>query len=268
MKNKIFIIIINYNGIDDTRECVKSIYENVQNLFTIKTIIVDNASDSYNKIKLNELRAEYCDVEIIFNSCNLGFAKANNIGMKFVQEKYGFEENSYIWFLNNDTLVNQILLKNLSNNLPHNKVALYFEMRNFENRIINNGLNYLNPFFGRYSETFKKNYIEYICGASIFLKNTKDVPYWNEEYFLYFEDVDYSLRLKRVGFSFKTVANCWYNHKVNGSSKKNSKVNIYKLQSQKKFMKENGKCYSLFIFSKFVYLLFKRNFSLLEVFIK
>ena len=50
MKNKIFIIIINYNGIDDTRECVKSIYENVQNLFTIKTIIVDNASDSYNKI--------------------------------------------------------------------------------------------------------------------------------------------------------------------------------------------------------------------------
>lgn len=264
---KLYIIMINYNGIEDTKNCIESIYASNDGLLFIKTIIVDNDSNTENKKQLNEIKSTFKDVTIIFNKKNFGFAKANNIGLNYIRENYGFEDYSYIWFLNNDTLLNNSLLKQLEAQIINDNEVFYFEMRNFDNEIVNNGLNYLNPFFGRYRETYKKNYIEYICGASILLKNTEKVPFWNDEYFLYFEDVDYSLRLKKAGYNFKTIEGVWYNHKVNGSSSKNNKVNIFKLQSQKKFMKENGRFYFLFFLSKILYLLIKGKFTNLKYFI-
>lgn len=267
MKKIIYVIMINYNGIEDTEKCIESIYSSNNNLFTIKTIIVDNASSVSNKERLRSLTADNNDIEVIYNTSNFGFAKANNIGLSYIHSKYGFEDNSFLYFLNNDTLLNRSLLQALEANLPSENEVLYFEMRSFDNKYVNNGLNYLNPYFGRYRETYKKKYIEYICGASIFLKNTDKVPFWNDEYFLYFEDVDYSLRLRNSGYVFRKLNNVFYNHKV-GASSKNSKVNSYKIQSQKKFMKENGKCYLLFCFCKFFYLLLKFKISLLREFVK
>ena len=75
-KSLVYIIIVNYNGFVDTKECIESClcltYEN----FSI--VIVDNASDNDD---IERLKKEYPQVELIVCEDNYGFAIANNKGI-------------------------------------------------------------------------------------------------------------------------------------------------------------------------------------------
>lgn len=252
MKNRINIILVNYNSYTDTENCLKSIREYNKGIFEIEIIVVDNDSKSSVKEFLRKICDRF-DAKLIENDKNNGFAKANNIGFREIQHKNNKDFCDYIWFLNNDTKIEDGFFEKLNENLPKDNEALYFEMRNFSGGFVNDGLNYCSILTGRYSERFRKNYIQYICGASVFLKLTDKVPLWNEDFFLYYEDVDYSLRLKKNGYTFVEVKGLYYLHKVNGSSAFNPKTNKFRIQSQKKFMKENGKNYFVYFILKILY---------------
>lgn len=88
------IIIVNWNGLDITRQCLESIYQQTRDI-NFEVIVVDNASaDSTCKM----LREEFPQVKLICNSENKGFAAANNQGINIAG-------GNFILLLNNDTIV-------------------------------------------------------------------------------------------------------------------------------------------------------------------
>jgi GT2 family glycosyltransferase len=95
-KPLVYIIILNFNGWQDTLECLVSLeklsYPNY------KIIVVDNASRD-DSVKVFKQR--YPKLTLIASEKNLGFAGANNLGMKNAQ----LHQAKYIWLLNNDTVV-------------------------------------------------------------------------------------------------------------------------------------------------------------------
>lgn len=94
---KVSIIIITYNNLEYTKKCLNSIFQ-MTSYPNYEIIIVDNCSidDTVNYLK--NIEKEHDNVKIILNSENLGFAKANNIGIRK-------SDGEYIILLNNDTIV-------------------------------------------------------------------------------------------------------------------------------------------------------------------
>ena len=101
----VYIILVNYNGLQDTISCIQSIKESTFKEF--KIIVVDNGS---NDESLKYLRAmEDSVVTILDAGGNLGFSGGNNIGIQ-----YALENNAeYILLLNNDTVIHRDCLKEL-----------------------------------------------------------------------------------------------------------------------------------------------------------
>ncbi|AMQ57486.1 glycosyltransferase family 2 protein [Algoriphagus sanaruensis] len=92
---KVLILIVTYNGSKFIKECLHSI-----NFSTINTevLIIDNCS---NDRSIEIIKDDFPYVELICNNKNLGFGKANNIGIK-----YAIENNyEYVFFLNQDTIL-------------------------------------------------------------------------------------------------------------------------------------------------------------------
>ena len=243
---KLSIILVNYNTFNDTETCIKSLLENNNGYFDLKLIVVDNNSKKEIHDKLINLSNDL-KFNLISNNDNYGFAKANNIGLQYTSD------SDYIWFLNNDTKIEKGFFERLYQKLPNDNEVLYFSMYDFNKSFVNDGLNYVSLRTGIYSETKKKGYIPYIVGASIFLKNTTKVPRWDEQYFLYYEDVEYSISLLKNGYFFKNIPELYYLHKINGSSGCNPKTNFFRIQSQKKFMKKHGKNYAMYFLLKCFY---------------
>ena len=135
IKNKpvVSVVILNWNGYQDTIECLASLSQCVNERFEI--ILVDNASSDGSveiiekwitdtvtskdekKFKIVKPDSGYTDdssfipVYIHVNSENLGFAKGNNIGIERALD----HNSSYVLLLNNDTVVNHNFLSELLN---------------------------------------------------------------------------------------------------------------------------------------------------------
>ena len=101
IKPFVSIIVLNWNGLKDTRECLESLRGITYPNFSI--ILVDNASSDDS---VTCLRNEHPDLTIIENTDNLGFSEGNNIGIRYALS-HGAD---YIWILNNDTVVDPFAL--------------------------------------------------------------------------------------------------------------------------------------------------------------
>ncbi|MFQ5753379.1 MAG: glycosyltransferase, partial [bacterium] len=92
------IVILNWNGKNDTISCIKSIYNTQKESFDI--IVVDNGSTDHS---ISEIKKTFPQVLTIKNKKNLGFAGGMNIGLEYCRQA-GY---LYILMLNNDTLMLQ-----------------------------------------------------------------------------------------------------------------------------------------------------------------
>ncbi len=101
---KIFIIILNWNGKNDTLECLDSARE--IDFENYEIVVVDNGSEDDS---VQAIRSKYKDVIIIENGANLGFAEGNNVGIEYAL----LHEADYIFLLNNDTVVDPGVIRNL-----------------------------------------------------------------------------------------------------------------------------------------------------------
>jgi GT2 family glycosyltransferase len=93
---KVGIVIINWNGLSDTIECLRSL-ENIR-YHNYNVIVVDN--NSYGNDAAT-LKNEFSNIKLIELKKNLGFANANNVGILIALS----EKADYILLLNNDTIV-------------------------------------------------------------------------------------------------------------------------------------------------------------------
>jgi GT2 family glycosyltransferase len=97
------IVIVNWNGLTDTVECLESLRKISYSNY--KVVIVDNYSKGNDVTALKEKFADYID--IIRNDQNYGFAGGNNIGMRYAIANF---QPDYLLVLNNDTVVDPVFL--------------------------------------------------------------------------------------------------------------------------------------------------------------
>ncbi len=102
---KVSIIILNWNGLEDTAECLESLMKITYP--TYEVIVVDNASEGDDVRILRERFGDY--IHVIVNDRNYGFAKGSNVGIR-----YALDSNAdYVLLLNNDTVVHPDFLSEL-----------------------------------------------------------------------------------------------------------------------------------------------------------
>ena len=225
---KIAIIIINWNTYQLTFNCLKSLKACTYNNKTI--FLVDNGSKdgSGDKIAL-----EFPDINFIKNEINEGFTGANNKALKVIL-KQNFD---YVLLLNNDTEVKPNFLSLLEARMDsdQNLAATQPLILDFPNKnTIWNGGGSFNTFFGLsktrsngliYNPKLKiDTFTEWISGCCILVKIAvvREVGLLDNRFFVYFEDVDWSIRMTNLGYKLGVVPNSIIYHHSSGSYKKNN----------------------------------------------
>lgn len=94
-------VILHFNTIEDTKECIASIEKNI-NAVAYHIVIVDNNSPNKSGIELSKLYDGRDNITVILNKENLGFAKGNNIGFRYAKDVL---KADFIILLNSDTVL-------------------------------------------------------------------------------------------------------------------------------------------------------------------
>jgi GT2 family glycosyltransferase len=219
-KKKVTVILLNYNGKQDTLECLESIQKLQQKKTKINTIVVDNASKDDS---VNVIRAKFPKVTIIENKNNLGFCEGNNVGVKLA-----FDEGAdFALILNNDTIVHPNLVEGLVQTAKNQKVGIvspkiYFAP-GFEfhkdryskgergkviwyagglidwNNILpqHKGVDQVDK--GQFEKSEETSFATG-CATLVSREAFKNLGLYDSVYFAYFEDADFSLRAQNHGY--------------------------------------------------------------------
>lgn len=214
------IIVLNWNGHNDTRECLNSLQGIVYPNYHI--VLVDNASTDDSIAILSET---YPGLTIVENEENLGFSEGNNVGIRYALSQGA----DYIWILNNDTVVDPSALTALVDvaqtdtkiGILGSKIFYYDEpdilwfaggpmdWHNLETPHV--GINQKD--YGQYDEI--KNY-DRVAGCSMLVtrKLCEQIGLMDPAYFLYVEEVDWCLRAWASGFRVVYAPGSKVYHKV------------------------------------------------------
>jgi GT2 family glycosyltransferase len=217
---KVSIIILNWNGLKDTIECLESLKKIMYPNYEV--IVVDNNSSGKDASVINRKFKNY--IKLIKNEKNYGFTKGNNIGAKYAK-------GDYLLFLNNDTIVEKDFLKFLVDALEKNKKAgigmpVIFDY--YSKEIQTSGNSFLMTGKVRLKNIYPSDLIsevDYASGAALIIKrsNFERLNGFNEKLFMYGEDLDLSLRNKNVLKKINVcVKNSHVYHKGSVSVKKKS----------------------------------------------
>ena len=220
--NKVAIIIVNWKQYELTKSCLSTLKSSKFNDFQI--ILIDNES---NQKDLNDLKNQFDQVKTFTSEKNLGFTGANNIGINYAI-KNQFE---YVMLLNNDTEIDKNFINPLLEAFQkYNKLgAVQPVIMNFyQNKKVWNAGGNLNKFFGYTSVIKKPKYInrkiDWISGCCILIKTVviKKVGLLDENFFAYYEDVDWSIRIKKAGYDLAVVKSSLIYHHGSKASKNES----------------------------------------------
>ena len=220
--SKIAIIIVNWKQYQLTKLCLYSLqkikYDNYQ------IILIDNES---NPKELKKIKNQFDKIITFPNQKNLGFTGANNVGIEYAI-KNDFE---YVMLINNDTEVEKNFINPLIEVLEKNQNfgAAQPLILNYYNRDkVWSAGGFLNKFFGytyviKSPEGIKKN-IDWITGCCFFLRTDviKKIGLLDEKFFAYYEDVDWSIRIKNAGYDLAFVKSSVVYHHGSKSSKNES----------------------------------------------
>lgn len=239
---KIGIVLVNYNQNKITRECVDSLSKVDRSNNELEIFIVDNNSRENFEIKKEDYKN--INVKLIKNNENLGFAQGSNIGIKEALNN----GNDYVLILNNDTTQDAKFLLNLTSAMKNSSVGIvspkiYFSKgREFHkdryrksdlgkviwyaggildwNNVLasHRGVDEVdNGQFDKVSNT------DFATGCAMLVKREvfDKIGLFDERYFLYLEDLDFSQRVRVAGLEivFEPRSFIWhYNAASTGGS--------------------------------------------------
>lgn len=231
------IVIISFNTVDLTDQCLGSVIKSLKGSgIRYEIIVVDNASDDGSRAMI---RAKYPKVKIIANRKNIGFGKANNIG---VLKSLG----EYILLLNSDTLIiNESITKLLAFGKQHPNAIVGGKLLNF-NRSPQTSCG---PFFSlpvvfaalflkgdvigltRYSPDSVRK-VDWMSGACLLAPKKIFIQFpFDEHIFMYMEEIDMFMRAKAHGIPAYFYPRALIVHLGAGSSTNKRKgpiLNIYR----------------------------------------
>ncbi len=220
---RVSIVTLNWNGLGDTIECLESLRRVDYGNF--ETIVVDNGSRGGQGKKLKGL---FPEITLIQNKKNEGFCAANNQGMRQAIEG----QADYVLLLNNDTVVKKDFLKFLvgcmekegrvwacSPSILHYKSALLGITA-----MVDKGK-------ALSKSSFRK--LDFLTGCCMLIrkKAVEKIGFLDEDYFAYFEDLDYCHRIKEQNHEIKIVKESIVWHKKSASPGKAGSGEVSKSQA-------------------------------------
>lgn len=226
---KVGIVILNYNGVANTLDCLQSLKKLNSADLSIDIIVVDNHSQDGSQKSLSKVKG----INFIQNSQNLGYSGGNNIGIRYALRN----KAELILILNNDTTIDKNTL-------------LHLEKRSRQADIISPKI-YFSPGFEFHKKRYRSNElgkiiwyaggeidweniigkhvgvdevdngqfnkpceVDFATGAAMFIKREvfEKVGFFDEKYFLYLEDMDFCVRAKKAGFKimYEPKAVVWH----------------------------------------------------------
>ena len=231
------IITINYNGLKDTCELIDTLPLEDD---SIEVIVVDNAS---KEDEATQIEQSYPQVKVIRSKENLGFAGGNNLGIQAAHGKY-------LFFLNNDTLLRckmeevrgkifQPLIERLESSPKIGMVSPKIKFSWGDTPIQFAGYTPLSKITlrncsigcgeqdnGQYDTAHPTPYAH---GAAMMVKREvidKASP-MPECYFLYYEELDWSMMIRRAGYNIWYEPACTIFHKESQTTGQNSPLRTY-----------------------------------------
>jgi len=246
------IIIVNYNAKRFLTDCLLSIYNTVKHV-TYEIIVIDNNS---NDSSIDSIKKRFPKVKLIINKDNLGYARANNQGIKIAR-------GNLILLLNPDTVVlNESIQKMVTYARKNKDVGI------IGCRVVNPGnklqwdscgsfltpLSFLlkesgfekvfpnNHFFGRrlmrYWHRNSSRAIDWVSGVCMLIKKEviKDIGMLDERYFAYMEDMDFCRQARQKKWQIYFLSNAEIFHNSSASWKQRSGEHLLtSLTSEKKY---------------------------------
>jgi len=211
---EVSIVIVNYNEPELLKECVASLIRETKEI-SYEVIVVDNGSTVGN---VEECLAAFPSVILIKNKNNMGFAAANNIGLKCANGKY-------LLFLNNDTLFTHNAVKHVHDftgkfdtpvfascqliNADRSKQDTVTKFPKVWNGFTENFFLYKlflkSPIFNKYYQNYinltKPSEVDVIRGAFMFCSAdaVRQLNGFDERFFFYSEETDLCYRFKKNG---------------------------------------------------------------------
>ncbi len=221
------IIILNWNGFEDTVECLESVFKQTYKNFEVW--LVDNASANDELVQLKKRFGSDPRIHFIQNATNLGFAAGCNTIMKQLLER---KQYSYIALLNNDTSLDPDWLKNLLESAGHHcagmagsKILNYYKRDTLDNvghtflntgEILPIGSSQPAAHYNSRMETWGA-----CAGACLYsVKMLEDVGLFDPYFKTGYEDAELGVRARVLGYKCVFEPSAVVYHKVSQSIKK------------------------------------------------
>ena len=231
MKIEVSIITINYNGLENTCALIESIPFNEN----MEVIVVDNAS---MKQEADIIAQRYPQVIVIKSEKNLGFAGGNNLG---IQAAHG----RYLFLINNDTYFKDFNVKVIINKMESSpKIGIVCPKIRFawgnnpiqyagytplsKISVRNNAIGFGEVDHGQFDAAHPTPYAH---GAAMLVRRDAidKVGFMPECYFLYYEELDWSMMFIRAGYQIWYEPACTIYHKESQTTGQNSPLRTYYL---------------------------------------
>ncbi len=231
MKIEVSIITINYNGLDDTCALIESIPFNEN----MEVIVVDNASKNQ---EADIIAKRFPQVKVLKSKRNLGFAGGNNLGIQAALGKY-------LFLINNDTIFEDFNIKVLVERMESSpdigivcpkirfawdnnpiQFAGYSKLSTITVR--NYAIGFNEEDYGQYNSA---HLTPYAHGAAMLIRREaiNKVGLMPDCFFLYYEELDWSMMFTHAGYQIWYEPACTIYHKESQSTGQNSPLRTYYL---------------------------------------
>jgi hypothetical protein len=225
MKNRVAVVVLNWNGINDTLECLGSLQK--QSYKNFRIVVIDNGSTDNSQELLDKYKDAHINTDIVYNPKNFGFAGGVNTGIEYALN----DDFEYVALFNNDAIANKDWLKNLVNAIGPQDIGIStgLLLRIDGSTIDTTGEQYSVwglPFpRNRNNKTIKAAGGGMVFGAtggaSLYKTSMlREIGFFDEDFFAYYEDTDISFRAQLAGWKVAYSPDAIAYHKEGATSKK------------------------------------------------
>lgn len=226
------IITVNYNGWKDTCELIASLKR--FETYPYEIVIVDNASKGDD---VEQIKAAYPEVVVVRSDNNLGFAGGNNLGYKYAK-------GEYLFFLNNDMIIKTPILESMVVRLSDKSFAgvspciaflykpnmiQYYGYCELTPITLKHTTESFNP--SRLADFIKPKETEVLHGGAMMVRRDviERVGRMTEVYFLFYEEFDWSRRMREAGYKLFYEPKAVVYHKESMTIKRETPLREYYL---------------------------------------